>query len=148
MSLVIRARDVALRLVEALHQRFFARSGDASGGLQRLQNLGGLLADLLVELGDLLLQRADARMGRQQRGGKLSDLCAERALPLAQPLDQLRVQHFFGCIERAALLKQLRDELRPRFSLRARCARTRELGVDVAKLLASRDRRRAVPVPL
>ena len=112
-----------------------ARRRNACGSLERSQDLGRLLADLRLKVGDLLFQCADARMARQQRRGQFRDLRPQRALALAQALDELRVEDLFGGVDRPALVENALHQLRTRLRLGARRARPRQLGIDVAELL-------------
>ncbi len=72
---------------------------------------------------------------RKERRGEVGDLRLQRHLPLAQPLDQRRVQHVPGRIERGALVEKLLHGVGPRLGFRPRRPRPRELRVHVAELL-------------
>ena len=75
--------------------------------LERARKPLRLVADLLIEIGDLRLQFLDARMVVEQRGGLFGELRAQRDTLLVQPADQLGIDHV-GVFDRRAALAERR----------------------------------------
>ena len=132
--LAVGRRGLFLQLIEAGGQILHPAAGDPRIVLERARQLHRLIAELLVEIGQLRLQFLDPRMTAEQRRALFGELRAKRDPLLRQPTDQFGVQHFRS-FDRAAALQHLLDQPGLGFGIGLQRTGVGELGIDVAELL-------------